>query len=292
MLFIDLKTSPKFIEREEVSKQYLNDIKNYRILTNHEEKLLFEEYKNGSIEARNKIVQANQRFIFAIARRYANNSVELMDLINEANIGFIKALETYDVERGTKLLVHAIYYITREINEYLSTNNNLIRKSNNSKYYKKIKSIKNNFFMKNGHYPNEYEIKELLEKDYCLQVNDIRDIYDLSVNSINEILSDGNDTFTFEESEMFNQKSSSDNKFYEYENNEYNVNFTNELMNVLTDKEKTIIKMFFGINYEDSFTIEQISELFNMSKERIRQIKDDALLKMKNVLIMQGSLVQ
>ena len=290
-MFIDLKTTPKFIEREDVSDKYLNDIKNYRILTQHEEKLLLEEYRNGNIEARNRIIQANQRFIFAIARRYANNSTELMDLVNEGNIGFIKALDTYDIERGVKLLVHAIYYITREINNFLSTNNNLIRKSNNIKYRKKIKKIKNEFFALNGRYPNEEEIKEIMETKYNLQINDVRDIYELSINSINDNLSDGSDVFTFEESELFNQKSSSTNEYLKEENTQYNSNIINELLNTLNDREKTIVKMYFGINYEDSFTIEQISDLLNITKERIRQIKDDAISKMQKMMVIQGTLL-
>ena len=283
-MFIDLKSSPKFLGRSNTVSSYLDEIRKFPILTNDEEKELFQRIKNGEKDLRNKIIQSNQRFVFAIAKRYATNETNLLDIINEGNIGLIKAIDTFDEKLGNKFITYAIWYITREINYFLNNNENIIYKSNNIKTSKKVQKIKNDFFLKNGYNPTSNEVMDILKNKYNCNIIDKRDLYDLSVDSIDSSVTDDDDSFTLDDSHAFNSKSSVKNLYEKTEDNDYVKYLVSNLLTNLDEREETIIKLLYGIDYDRSYEINEIAYILDMSSERIRQIKHDVLDKLKKAL--------
>lgn len=280
-MFIDLKSSPKFIGRSSTVSSYLEEIRKFPILNNDEEKEIFKKINNGENEYRDLIIQSNQRFVYAIAKRYATNETNLLDIINEGNIGLIKAIDTFNADLGYKFTTYAIWYITREINYYINNNENIIYKSNNIKTNKKIQKIKNEFFLKNGYTPTLSEIINILSTQYKCEIIDKRDLYDLSISSLDSAVNDDDDDFTVNDSYSFNSKSAINNLYEKTENNEYNKLLVSKLLNGLNEREETIIKLLFGIDYDRAYEIKEVSYILNMSSERVRQIKNEVLNKLK-----------
>ena len=280
-MFIDLKSSPKFIGRSSTVSSYLEEIRKFPILNNDEGKEIFKKINNGENEYRDLIIQSNQRFVYAIAKRYATNETNLLDIINEGNIGLIKAIDTFNADLGYKFTTYAIWYITREINYYINNNENIIYKSNNIKTNKKIQKIKNEFFLKNGYTPTLSEIINILSTQYKCEIIDKRDLYDLSISSLDSAVNDDDDDFTVNDSYSFNSKSAINNLYEKTENNEYNKLLVSKLLNGLNEREETIIKLLFGIDYDRAYEIKEVSYILNMSSERVRQIKNEVLNKLK-----------
>lgn len=284
-MFIDFKSSPKFIGRSSTVYSYLEDIRKYPVLSIEEEYEIFKKIKNGETNLRNKIIESNQRFVFAIAKRYATTETNLLDIINEGNIGLIKAIDTFDENLGYKFTTYAIWYITREINYFLNNNESIIQKSNNVKTNKKVEKIKNKFLALNGYYPSNDEIIKELKDKYNCNIVDKRDLFDLTIDSIDSSLSDDDDSFTINDSITFNNKSSVYNLYLKEENNDYIKLLINNLLPSLTEREETIIKLLFGIDYDRAYEINEVAYILDMSSERIRQIKMEALSKLKNELL-------
>lgn len=286
-MFIDLKTTPKYIGRSNIVSSYLEEIRKYRILTIEEEKEIFERIKNGDVEARNEIIQSNQRFVFAVAKRYATNEINLLDIINEANIGLIKAIDTFNEALGYKFTTYAVWYITREINAYLTNNENIIHKSNNIKTNKKLQKIKNEYFLKNGCNPSIIEIMDIFKEKYNCDIIDERDLYELTIDSIDSNISD-DDSFTVDETYNYNAKSSVKNIYEQTENNDYNKILVKELLNNLSDRDETVIKLLYGIDYDRSYEINEISHILDLSSERIRQIKNTVITQLRKKMQCQN----
>lgn len=286
-MFIDLKTTPKYIGRSNIVSSYLEEIRKYRILTIEEEKEIFKRIKNGDVEARNEIIQSNQRFVFAVAKRYATNEINLLDIINEANIGLIKAIDTFNEALGYKFTTYAVWYITREINAYLTNNENIIHKSNNIKTNKKLQKIKNEYFLKNGCNPSIIEIMDIFKEKYNCDIIDERDLYELTIDSIDSNISD-DDSFTVDETYNYNAKSSVKNIYEQTENNDYNKILVKELLNNLSDRDETVIKLLYGIDYDRSYEINEISHILDLSSERIRQIKNTVITQLRKKMQCQN----
>lgn len=283
-MFIDLKSFTKYIGRSDLAASYLEEIRKFPVLSANEEKQIFKEIKKGDIDARNKMIECNQRFVFAIAKRYATNEINLLDILNEGNIGLIKAIETFDESLGYKFTTYAVWFITREINIYLNSEEGLIQKSNHSKTNKKLQKIKNSFFLENGYNPSIDEICHILKEKYNYKVIDKRDLYELSIDSIDANIND-NDDFTLNETYEYNAKSSNNNLYEETEKHEYEKVLVEELLHGLSEREELIIKLLYGINCDRSYEISEISNIVGLSTERIRQIRNSVINNLKRKAI-------
>jgi RNA polymerase primary sigma factor len=258
---------------------YFRDISDFKVLGVEEEFQLFEDIKKGDENAKRKIIESNQRFVIAVAKKFSNGDI-LLDLINEGNIGLIEAIDRFDNHRGVKFITFAVHYIHREILTFLKANN-LIRQSNSGKTYDVLNKIKNNFFIKNGRLPIPEEIIEIMRDEYDIDIKDEMDVYDLKISSIDDYMTD--------DKENNNNINNLDfNKYYFYENNcnlkhekEENRNIINELINVLTTEEFYILKLYYGIDCWREFSLIEISDITGYSSERVRQLRDNAIEKMQ-----------
>lgn len=268
-----------YINTDHAINTYLKEINQYKVLTAAEEADLIEKMKNGDAAAKALLIASNQRFVYAVAKRYGNED-NVLDLVNEGNIGLMQALETFDPDKGNRFLSYAIWYIRREINAYLNNDNLLIRKTNNTKTVYKLSKIKAKFFAENNRYPDVDEIAAILEAEYGVKIKDKTDLLDISTTSINTCYDD-EDSRAFENTPYFTEKTSVENEFQDEVENEYNSAVSGALMSVLTEREQTIVKMAFGIGYNKEFTNAEIGEDLGMSSERVRQLKNGAIKKMQ-----------
>ena len=280
---MNLKEKNNFINADHTISTYLKEINRYKVLTPSEELELIEKMKNGDEQAKNLLIASNQRFVYAVAKRYGNDD-NVLDLVNEGNMGLMQALETFDETKGNRFLSYAIWYIRREIHSYLNNDNLLIRKTNNTKTMYKIAKIKSKFYTENNRYPDIDEIAAILETDYGIVIKDKSDLLDISTTSINTCFDD-EDARAFENTPYFTEKTAVDNDFIEEMNQEHSSSVSGALMSILTEREQTIIKMAFGIGYNKEYTNAEIGEELEMSSERVRQLKNGAIKKMQDAAV-------
>lgn len=274
-----------FINADHSISVYLKEINKYKVLTAAEEADLIKKMRNGDIDARNHLIAANQRFVYAVAKRYGNDD-NVLDLVNEGNIGLMQALDTFDASKGNRFLSYAIWYIRREINAYLNNDNLLIRKTNNTKTVYKLSKIKEKFYADNNRYPDVDEIAAILEAEYGLKIKDKTDLLDISTTSINTCFDD-EDARAFENTPYFTEKTAVDNDYFPVMDDDFNSAVSGALISSLTEREQTVIKMSFGIGYNKEYTNAEIAEELGMSSERARQLKNGAIEKMKKFAVAE-----
>lgn len=279
----DMKTNKNnFVVRTDAINQFLRQINKYKVLSSAEERELFKRIKNGDESAREEIIKHNQRFVFAVAKTYANDE-RVLDLVNEGNIGLMQAIDSYDYTKENRFLSYAVWYIRRSINAYIVNDEMFIQKTNNTKTIYQVGKLRTKFFSMYGRYPIEEELLELL-KEKGVKISDISDLYELKINSISTTYDD-EDGNAFENSPMFTSKTYTTNEYETDIEKEYDSAMSGMLMSVLDERERTIIEYAFGIGYAKSYTNNEIGEIMGMSAERIRQLKNGALKKMKMVAV-------
>ena len=314
---MDVTKVTNFIERTDTISAYMAEINKIPELSPEEEKDLFVEYhdckdkveaysaalldtnftpedtadlmekkhtyEERMIESKNEVITRNLRFNFAVAKRY-NTGDMLPDLINVGTIGMYEAFDKYDWREDVRFCTLAVWFIRRAIHAYLNKETQMVRPKNSARIAPKVRKIENEFFLKNGRKPYPIEVIEILRKDYDIHVKDEIDIFGAKVDKIDSIIS-GDDDFTFEDSQMFNEKTSVVND-YETEINEDEMSYqVNNLMAALTDREKKVICMAFGYGYNKEYKNKEIGHALGLSSERVRQIKNEALKKMRAVSV-------
>lgn len=260
---------------------YLSEIRKYPLLSPDEEIDLIYKIKEGDNEAREKLINCNQRFVFAIAKRYASDD-SVMDLINEGNIGLITAIEKYDDTKGVRFLSYAVWYIRRAINYYMTNDNLLIKRTNNMKIGTKLNKIKNKFYCENGRYPSDDEIIDFMKNDFNIEIQKESEVFDISSESINDFLDDEENTK--EKTKAYNQRTASYNDYEETIDKEHNKAVIKKLLSILNERDRTIMKMAFGIDYDKEYTNYEIGEQLGFSSERIRQIISKTKKRLLNVV--------
>lgn len=268
----------KEVERTNNLNRYFEEIKKYDLISAEEEVELIVKAQEGDQAAMDKLVMSHQRYIFSYARQYSNGH-NVTDLVNEASEGFMEAIKRFDVTRGNRLCSYANYWMQQALNKYLLTVHLPIRKSNIDKTYSKVNKIKNQFFLTNGRYPTTEEIINELEENYGMKIRNKEDIYDLTVNSINSSLDEG-ETF-YEESAEFNKATATVNEYEKTAQDDYNKTLVETLLQCLSEKEKKIIKPLFGIGCPE-MDMDAIADEMGMSRERVRQLKNSICKKMRS----------
>ena len=277
------KTS--FISGNRSLNVYLKEINKYKVLTAAEEAELVERMRNGDENAKGLLVASNQRFVYAVAKRYGNED-NVLDLVNEGNIGLLQAVETFNPEKGNRFLSYAIWYIRREINAYLNNDNLLIRKTNNTKTVYKIAKIKEKFYAEHNRYPDVDELAAIMESEYGLKIKDKTDLLDINTVSINTCFDD-EDARAFENTPYFTDKTAVENEYLGEMDTEHNSSVSGTLMSSLTEREQTVVRMAFGIGYNKEYTNAESGEELGMSSERARQLKNGAIEKMHKLAVAE-----
>lgn len=285
---IDLRIpASDYFYRTEGLMRYYQDIRNIPILSESEERALFDLFKHGNKQeqeyAKKKIVKHNQRFVIAVAKRYANND-NLLDLINEVNIGMMDAVNDYDNTRGVRFLSFAVFYLRRAVNYYNANNSSQIKKTNISLTYHIASKATNNFLQKYERQPTTEELMDIINEEYNVKIKDTRDLLQVQVSSIDKNFdnsscedTESGDATLFE----YVRESSSINDFDKIESKEFNKKLIDRLLGSLSDRNSDIMKMLFGIGSSRPLEITEVAEKLSMSPERVRQIRKESLKKLK-----------
>lgn len=302
-----INSTNNFVVRTDSVKRYLADINKTKLLTAQEEKELFAKYFDSKIrlesakknfvenshaglasiiereeklqnDIRNEIILRNQRFNFAIAKRYDNNEI-LMDLVSVGTIGMYEAFNDYDITKGVRFCSLASWYIRRAINAFLVKENLTVRTTNNTKVMPKVKKIENEFFLMNGRKPSGPEIMDILLEKYGIEVAAESDIYGARMEYIDATFNEDEDN-TFEKSSDFVNATASFNDFETSVEDESLSESMRIALKALNDRERTIICMSCGYGYSKEFKDKEIAEVLDLTSERVRQIRHSAKNKL------------
>lgn len=263
---------------------YLRSIRKYQPLSQEEENEVFKMYHSNDPVAKKKaidtLVNANQRFIFSLAKDYAKgDETKVLDYVNEGSIGIINAIDKFDQTRGFKFISFAVWYIRQAMTNYAQTTDLFLRKSNNAKIGNNILKIRTAFFQENHREPTTDEIKEGLAKK-GIKIKEDKDLEDVVRNSLDSVWGDES---TFENNPRYIQHSAIQNEYEKEMDDEDNKSVVGKLLQTLDERSQLVIKQLFGIGYESPVDIEVVAENLGLTPTRVGQIKNAALKKLASV---------
>ena len=257
-------------------KVYLKSIGNYPRLTADQEKSLSHKAINGDRDAINALVESNLLLVVSIAKKYYGCGLPLLDLIQEGNLGLMRAAERYDGEKGYRFSTYATYWIKQAISRALGDKSRVIRiPANVLDLSNKVKKVTADMAQKGIKNPTAAEIAGELNVD----IEKIRDVLDLTQASasLDTPVDDDGETCI---GDLIADTLAEDPLMKVIR--ESNKDIINEVFNTLPEREGDILKMRFGINKNAPMTLEQVGEVYGLSKERIRQLESRAIRKLRN----------
>lgn len=273
-----LKITKSITNRDTPSlDKYFQEISKEELLTTLEEIELTQKIKAGDQQALEKLVKANLRFVVSVAKQYQNRWVPLPDLINEGNIGLIKAAQKFDETRGFKFISYAVRRIRQTIYQALVDQARIVRiPFNQVSHLQKIQKTANILEQKFEREPSTEEIAEALN----ISDHDVRILIHWSLKhvSLDKPISDQDNDIPLIDSipDTFEEAPDHNIVFYESLQKELKIS-----MSTLTPREQKIIIHYFWLNGERPLSLEEISDLLNITKERVRQIKDKAIRRLR-----------
>ena len=271
-----LKINKQFTNRENKSlDKYLNEISKVEMITPTEEVELAKRIKDGDQVALEKLVNANLRFVVSVAKQYQNQGLTLGDLINEGNLGLIKAAQRFDETRGFKFISYAVWWIRQSILQALADQSRLVRLPlNKVGSLSKIGTAAAQLEQKFEREATTEEIAELLD----LPTEEVETTLSTSGRhlSIDAPISDDEDTTLL--TLLSNTQEPNPDKSLIHESLQKEIT---RVMSILSDKEKEILNLYFGLEGNLQHSYEDISEKVSLTRERVRQIKEKALRKLR-----------
>jgi len=239
------------------------------------DKLIINAYKNYKNSLRNRFISSNLRLVASIAKRFAGKGASFLDLIQEGNIGLIRAVEKFDYSKGYRFSTYAVWWINQSISRAIFNQSRTVKVP--SYLLEKSGKIWQTFI----------SLKEQKGKDPTAE--EIAAILGISVDGIKSIIRSGNDVVSLD-SNIYNSETTSyvdllkddDQTIQDAEIDNISIpDNVQEALVELTDREREVIKMRYGIGYDDSFTLDYIGQKFGLTRERIRQIEKQTILKLK-----------
>jgi RNA polymerase primary sigma factor len=271
-----LKITKSITNRESASlDKYLQEIGKEDLITVEEEVELAQRIKKGDQKALEKLTRANLRFVVSVAKQYQNQGLSLPDLINEGNLGLIKAAEKFDETRGFKFISYAVWWIRQSILQALAEQSRIVRLPlNQVGSLNKINKAFSKFEQEHERKPSPEELADSLE----LPADKVADTLRVSGRhiSVDAPFVDGEDNSLLDV--LVNDDSPIADRSL------LNESLTKEIdraLATLTERESDIIKLFFGIGIQE-MTLEEIGEKFGLTRERVRQIKEKAIRRLRH----------
>ena len=256
---------------DEIISRYFKDNKKPITLTSEQEKDLALRIQNGDKKAIDELVKANLKFVVTIAKEYINQGLPLSDLISEGNYGLIKAAHKFDVTKGFKFISYAVWWIRQSILFSLNENSRIIRLPTN--VINKIQHLK----LDVEKFEHEHEREPMYDEVLNINGDSIIKVSNASLCLNDSINEDGDELYNIIEDKTLRP----DDDYYDV-NYEVKTELKG-LLDSLDERERKIIECYFGLNGDsEPMTLEVIGEMFNLSRERVRQIKHKALRKLRH----------
>ena len=271
-----LKISKSITNRESASlDKYLQEIGHEELLTTDQEVELAQRIRKGDKRALERLTKANLRFVVSVAKQYQNQGLSLPDLINEGNVGLIKAAEKFDETRGFKFISYAVWWIRQSILQAIAEQSRLVRLPlNQVGSVNKITRELNKFEQEHERKPSVDEIAERVD----LPEDKIADAMKANSRHVNmdAPIADGEDSSMID---FLAGDSSNTDRELAIESLKAEVS---RILKLLTDKEQKVLRAFFGIDGSPEMTLDEIGEKYNLTRERVRQIKEKALRRLRH----------
>ena len=261
-----------------VLTMYLKEINKIPLLTREEENELAIKAKNGDVLAKNKIVNANLRFVITVAKKYQNHGLDLTDLISEGNLGLLTAIEKFDTTKGYHFISYAVWWIRQSILKAICEKSRMIRLplnranelvqiekakktiSSNMSEEEEIREIAAMVNMSEAHVRDMINIaRDMVSLDSAVRPNDAES------SSVGEFIEDS--MYTRPEDEAINQSMKED---------------IAKVLATLTEKEAEVLRYRFGLEGYKSMSLKEVGDVFNLTKERIRQIEKKAIKRLQH----------
>jgi len=274
-----LKIIKQVTNRETASlDKYLQEIGRVDLITAEEEVELAQRIKAGDKEALEILTKANLRFVVSVSKQYQNQGLSLPDLINEGNLGLIKAAQRFDETRGFKFISYAVWWIRQSILQALAEQSRIVRLPlNKIGSINKINKAYSALEQRYERPPSAQELADLLE----ITLEEVKQSLENSGRhlSMDAPLKDG-DTSS---SNMYDVLKSSESPSPEKELIQESLQKEIERsLQTLTPREADVIRLYFGLNKKNALTLEEIGERFDLTRERVRQIKEKAIRRLKH----------
>ncbi|MBA2708048.1 MAG: sigma-70 family RNA polymerase sigma factor [Gemmatimonadaceae bacterium] len=256
--------------------QYLRDISVYPLITREEEVTLAQRIRTNDQEALDKLVRSNLRFVVSVAKKYQNQGVSLSDLINEGNLGLIRAAHKFDETKGIKFISYAVWWIRQSILQALAEQSRIVRVPlNRAGALHRIGKRASTLLQELGRQPTHMEIAEGLditeeEVSKTMMISQVHLSLDapMTPGEDNRLLDYLPDTTNRTPDEATFEKALTE--------------AIEESLSGLKERESKILRLYFGLDGEDPMTLEDIGTLLGITRERVRQIKEKALLKLRH----------
>lgn len=275
-LLLDDTTLTKDLNINDPVRMYLKEIGQIKLLTMDEELALADRIIEGDEEAKRTLAEANLRLVVSIAKRYVGRGMQLLDLIQEGNIGLMKSVEKFDVTKGYKFSTYATWWIRQAITRAIADQARTIRVPVHMvETINKLARVQRQLTLELNREPSEDE----LAKKMNVSVDKIRDIYKISQEpvSLETPIGEEDDShlgdFVPDERNMSPE---------EYATNEMLKDEISEVLLTLTEREERVIRLRFGLEDGKSRTLEEVGQMFGVTRERIRQIEAKALRKLRH----------
>ncbi len=273
-----LKITKSITNRESPSlEKYLQEIGKVELMKPEDEVHLAQKIRLGDQQALDRLVKSNLRFVVSVAKQYQNQGLTLSDLINEGNLGLIKAALRFDETRGFKFISYAVWWIRQSILQSLAEQSRIVRLPLNkvgltNRISKAFQQLEQEFERE----PTPQEIADLLK----MPLEEVRTIMSANIRhvSMDTPLVDGEGSTLMDLIENTNA-ARTDEKLEHHQSLQIEIERS---LQTLSDRQKTVICYFFGIGVDHALSLEDIGERFHLTRERVRQIKDKAISKLKS----------
>jgi RNA polymerase primary sigma factor len=272
-----LKITKSITNRESASlDKYLQEIGREELITAEEEVILAKKIKDGDQKALEKLTRANLRFVVSVAKQYQNQGLSLPDLINEGNLGLIKAARRFDETRGFKFISYAVWWIRQSILQALAEQSRIVRLPLNqvgslNKINKAYSKLEQQFERE----PSAEELADILD----LPIDKVSDTMKVSGRHVSMDAPFANG----EESSLLDVLVNLDSP--KADTGLMNESLSKEIdraLSTLTERERDVVKLFFGIGLNHGLTLEEIGDKFDLTRERVRQIKEKAIRRLRH----------
>ena len=272
-----LKITKSITNRESASlDKYLQEIGREELITAEEEVILAKKIKDGDQRALEKLTRANLRFVVSVAKQYQNQGLSLPDLINEGNLGLIKAARRFDETRGFKFISYAVWWIRQSILQALAEQSRIVRLPLNqvgslNKINKAYSKLEQQFERE----PSAEELADILD----LPIDKVSDTMKVSGRHVSMDAPFANG----EERSLLDVLVNLDSP--KADTGLMNESLSKEIdraLSTLTERERDVVKLFFGIGLNHGLTLEEIGDKFDLTRERVRQIKEKAIRRLRH----------
>jgi RNA polymerase primary sigma factor len=272
-----LKITKSITNRESASlDKYLQEIGREELITAEEEVVLAKKIRDGDQDALEKLTRANLRFVVSVAKQYQNQGLSLPDLINEGNLGLIKAARRFDETRGFKFISYAVWWIRQSILQALAEQSRIVRLPLNqvgslNKINKAYSKLEQEFERE----PTADEIAELLD----LPIDKVSDTMKVSGRhvSMDAPFANGEESSLLDVLVNHDSLKADAGLIMESLSKEID-----RALSTLTERERDVVKLFFGIGLNHGLTLEEIGDKFDLTRERVRQIKEKAIRRLRH----------